>query len=115
MPALRCRYCGVVRYLSNALCHASADSGGKVPVTGCHSTIDRPDSVSRVAPPTSTMATMSAAIATSHSRIARMCGVAALVSGMGAPLATNALDHIEPLATRQSLHCRGSGWLIGGA
>ena len=31
-------------------------SGGTTPVTGFHSTIDRPESVSRVAPPTSTIA-----------------------------------------------------------
>ena len=33
------------------------------PMTGRHSVIDRPDSVSRVAPPTSTMASTSAATA----------------------------------------------------
>ena len=40
------------------------------PVTGCHSVIDKPDSVSRVAPPTSTMAKISAATAKSHTRMA---------------------------------------------
>src|ERR1043166_7683130 len=82
MPALRCRYCGVVRYLSNSLCHASADNGGSVPVTGCHSTIERPDSVTRAPPPTSTMAAMSPAIPRSHRRIARKCGGAALPAGV---------------------------------
>ena len=38
-------------------------SGGKAPVTGFHSTIESPDSVSRVAPPTSTMIAISAATA----------------------------------------------------
>src|SRR5262249_41076966 len=62
----------------------------------------------RVAPPTSTMAAMSAAIATSHSRIARTCGGAALASAMGSPLATNAADHIERSAMRQSPRGRGA-------
>ncbi len=38
------------------------------PVTGSHWVIERPDSVSRVAPPTSTMAKTSAATATSQTR-----------------------------------------------
>ena len=46
-------------------------SGGSVPVTGFHSTMDSPDSVRRVAPPTSTMTTISATIASSHHRTAR--------------------------------------------
>ena len=37
-----------------------------MPVTGFHSTIDSPNSVSRVAPPTSTMIAISAAIESSH-------------------------------------------------
>ena len=41
------------------------------PVTGFHSTIDSPDSVSRVAPPTSTMIAISAATPASHQRTAR--------------------------------------------
>ena len=36
---------------------------GKVPVTGFHSTIESPDSVSRVAPPTTSVSTISAATA----------------------------------------------------
>jgi hypothetical protein len=42
-------------------------------VTGFHSTIERPDSVSRVAPPTTTVTTISAATAKSHSLTARRC------------------------------------------
>jgi hypothetical protein len=53
-------------------------SGGSVPVTGFHSTIDKPDSVSRVAPPTSTMIAIRAATENSHHLTARyaclMCG-----------------------------------------
>ena len=40
---------------------------------GCHSVMDRPESVSRVAPPTRIMATMRAAIAASQMRSARSC------------------------------------------
>src|SRR6266436_7735202 len=71
MPALCSRYCGMVLYLSNSSRHADASSGGTTPVTGFHSTIDRPDSVSRVAPPTTTVTNIRAATASSHSRTAR--------------------------------------------
>ena len=40
---------------------------------GCHSVMDRPELVSRVAPPTRIMATMRAAIAASQMRSARSC------------------------------------------
>ena len=72
MPALCSRYCGMVLYLPNSACHAAASSGGITPVTGFHSTIDRPDSVSRVAPPTTTVTNIRAATASSHSRTARL-------------------------------------------
>jgi hypothetical protein len=49
-------------------------SGGSAPVTGFHSTIESPDSVRRVAPPTSTMIAISAAIEINHQRTARSCG-----------------------------------------
>src|SRR6516225_8824035 len=71
MPALCSRYCGMVLYLSNSACHAGASRGGITPVTGFHSTIERPDSVSRVAPPTTTVTNIRAATASSHSRTAR--------------------------------------------
>src|SRR6516164_8994933 len=71
MPALRCVYCGIAWYFSNSACQPASESGGMTPVTGRHSTIERPDSVSRVAPPTSTSAMTSAATAQSQSRIAR--------------------------------------------
>jgi hypothetical protein len=50
-------------YFWNSACHCVSESGGSAPITGCHSVIDRPDSVSRVAPPTSTIASTSAATA----------------------------------------------------
>src|SRR6266536_4446979 len=70
-PALCSRYGGTVLYLSNSACQADASSGGTTPVTGFHSTIDRPDSVSRVAPPTTTVTNIRAATASSHSLMAR--------------------------------------------
>src|SRR5262249_10192795 len=73
MPALRSRYCGIALYLSNSACQDAASSGGSTPVTGFHSTIESPDSVSRVAPPTTTVAAISAAAASSHSLTARRC------------------------------------------
>jgi hypothetical protein len=71
MPRLIAWYCGIAWYFSNSTCQASRVSGGSVPVTGFHSTIDRPDSVSRVAPPTTMVANTSAATASSHRRTAR--------------------------------------------
>ena len=44
--------------------------GGSTPVIGFHSTIDRPDSVNRVAPPTIKVRKIIAAAASSHSRTA---------------------------------------------
>ena len=37
-----------------------SESGGSVPTIGCHSVIDRPECVSRVTPPTTTIAKTSA-------------------------------------------------------
>src|ERR1700755_254045 len=71
MPALSSRYCGIFLYASKASVHCASDSGGTLPVTGFHSTIDRPDSVSRVAPPTSTISAIRAAPEISHQRTAR--------------------------------------------
>src|SRR5262245_6431912 len=73
MPALSSRYCGIALYPSNACCHCASLNGGNVPVTGFHSTIERPDSVSRVAPPTSTMMAISAATEMSHHLTAPAC------------------------------------------
>ena len=42
-----------------------------MPVSGFHSTIERPDSVSLVAPPTISVTNISAATASSHSLMAR--------------------------------------------
>src|ERR1700704_1812783 len=84
-------------YLSNSACQALSSSGGKTPVTGFHSTIDSPDSVSRVAPPTTRVTAISAATASSHSRRARGLDRG---SGDGAGMITvvawKGADHIEP-------------------
>src|SRR5260370_4095305 len=55
MLALSRRYCGICRYFSNSAAQPATDSGGRTPLTGCHSVIDRPDKVSRVMPPITTM------------------------------------------------------------
>ena len=55
MPALSSLYCGICWYFSNSAAQAAADSGGTMPVTGCHSVIDSPDRVSRVMPPITTI------------------------------------------------------------
>ena len=63
-------------YCSNSLLHCASDNGGTIPVTGFHSTIDNPDSVRRVAPPTRMVATTSATTIESHQPMIRRCGFA---------------------------------------
>ena len=63
MPRLTCSYCGICLYFSNASCQAASDSGGTTPMIGCHSVIERPEPVRRVAPPRLTIRKMSAATA----------------------------------------------------
>ena len=52
IPAFCSMYSGICLYFSNSLSQASAESGGKAPVTGFHSVIESPLSVSLVRPPT---------------------------------------------------------------
>src|ERR1700759_2281178 len=66
MPAFGWRYCGIRLEGWNHRSPSLLLSGGNAPVTGFHSVIDSPDSVSRVAPPTSTMIAISPA--TDHSQ-----------------------------------------------
>ena len=66
IPWLTFRYSGVSLYLSKASSHWASFTGGRVPMIGCHSTIDSPEWVSRVTPPTTTMANTSAQQASSH-------------------------------------------------
>ncbi len=56
MPAFISRYCGLSRYLSNSAAHWVSFRGGTAPVTGRHSVMERPESVSRVRPPTTIIA-----------------------------------------------------------
>ena len=63
----------VVALLVAAGADPNADTGGNAPETGFHSVIESPDSVRRVAPPTSTMIAISAATANSHHLTARLC------------------------------------------
>ena len=71
MPLFCNWYSGIAWYFSNSDCHAASDIGGRAPVTGFHSVIDRPESVSRVSPPTSTIAATIAAMTSSHAAIMR--------------------------------------------
>ena len=75
----------MVLYFSNSACHAASLSGGTVPVTGRHSTIESPEPVSRVPPPTAAVRNTSAATASSQARTKRRrdwnCG-ALLINGI---------------------------------
>ena len=62
------RPCGDARYFFSSACHAASDNGGSQPVTGRHSTIDRPDSVSRVRAPITIMKKIMPATTISHWR-----------------------------------------------
>jgi hypothetical protein len=68
MPRFRFWYWELARYLANSALQAASESGGTAPVTGFHSVMDKPEPVSRVAPPTATMRSTRAASATSHAR-----------------------------------------------
>src|SRR5438067_1927475 len=55
IPEFINRYCGMCWYLANSAAQAAGESGGRTPTTGSHSVIDRPERVSRVIPPITTM------------------------------------------------------------
>lgn len=57
---------GVALYFSNSSSHCASDRGGNIPVTGFHSVILSPDSVSRVMPPTTMIAKTNVDDAISH-------------------------------------------------
>ena len=67
-PRFTNRPCGEERYFCSSACHAWSPSGGSQPVTGFHSTIDRPDSVSRVSAPSTIMKKIMAATTISQLR-----------------------------------------------
>jgi len=60
--------CGDARYFCSSACHAESDKGGSQPVTGRHSTMDSPDSVSRVRAPMTIMKKIIAATTISQLR-----------------------------------------------
>src|SRR6187551_1540285 len=101
MPRLSSRYCGITWYLANSVCHSACESGGKTPVTGFHSTIESPDSVSRVAPPTTNVSTIIAADTSSHSRTGRKRTLDALIGSCIVLLAGDGADHIVRSDTPQ--------------
>src|SRR5262249_45420998 len=72
----------------------------------------RPDSVSRVAPPTRTMTNTRAAIVRSHSLMAR-CRTSAVGKEPLRSLADGGADHIERPKARQSACCRAAGMIRG--
>src|SRR5215510_15035876 len=94
MSRLSSRYCGMVWYLANSVCHSDCESGGKTPVTGFHSTIESPDSVSLVAPPTINVSNIIAADTSSHSRTGRKRRLDALIGSCIVMLAGDGADHI---------------------
>src|SRR6185437_14330257 len=101
MPRLSSRYCGIAWYFVNSLCQSLSDSGGRTPVTGFHSTIERPDSVSRVAPPMMSVAKIMAAAQNSQRRTARSGSWKILSGSAIGLLAGDGADHIVLRAAPQ--------------
>src|SRR5690349_4392178 len=71
MSGWMARYCGIALYPSNSASHSAWLNGGSTPVTGCHSVMERPDSVRRVMPPITTIKNIMAQQARSHQAIGR--------------------------------------------
>src|SRR6266852_1105616 len=93
MPLLTSSYSDEVWYFSNSAAQAVSLSGGTTPVRGRHSTIERPEPVRRVTPPTITMRTMRAAMPWSQSRTARRCALTIFGSASNrVPLASVTLE-----------------------
>src|SRR6185312_1724308 len=76
MPGLTRSYWGICLYLAKASCQAASESGVTAPMIGCHSVMERPEPVRRVAPPRLTIRKISAATANSHARTAVVAGEA---------------------------------------
>ena len=66
MLALIWAYCGICLYFSKASAHWASVIGGIAPIMGFHSVIDRPEPVSRVMPPMTTIRKTMAALANSQ-------------------------------------------------
>jgi hypothetical protein len=75
MPRLTNWYWVVAWYLAKATAQPWALSGGMTPMIGSHSVMDRPEPVSRVAPPTTTRPKTTRAVAKSQIATGRdRCG-----------------------------------------
>src|SRR5260370_16683621 len=77
------RYSGICCYLANSAAQSAAENGGTMPMTGFHSVIDRPERVSRVIPPTTTIREIKPQQRKSHAATGRRPTSAA---GVGATL-----------------------------
>src|SRR5210317_1454012 len=64
---------GLCWYISKTRCHSASPIGGRTPINGRQSTIDRPDPVRRVKPPRTTMTNTSPQQIRSHMATARFC------------------------------------------
>ena len=95
-------------YFSNSACQTCSDIGGSAPVTGFHSVIERPESVSRVSPPISTM---------TETMAARVVWLVATGQGpvllVGAETLTRVVDPID--RTVRVLFGDGAGAVVLGA
>src|SRR5580692_7673503 len=85
------RYSGICWYLANSAAQSAADSGGTMPITGFHSVIDRPERVSRVMPPTTTIRKIKPQQKRSHAATGRRPASAA-ARGATPELATPAVE-----------------------
>src|SRR5271165_3968482 len=72
------RYSGICLYLANSAAQSAEESGGTMPTIGCHSVIERPERVSRVTPPTTTIRRISPQQRKSHAatEVIRRCSLA---------------------------------------
>src|SRR5215467_4368000 len=67
------RYSGMALYFANSEAQSAGEIGGTMPITGCHSVIDRPDSVRRVMPPTTTIRKIITQQTKSHAATGPVC------------------------------------------
>src|SRR6266478_3137010 len=79
-------------YLANSAAQAAGESGGRTPTTGSHSVIDRPDKVSRVTPPITTMTKIMPQQHNSQTAIGRSSGGVAAAAPEGARVSAVGMD-----------------------
>src|SRR5579863_7738965 len=84
MPKFNSRYCGMCWYLANSAAQAAGDNGGRMPVIGSHSVIERPERVSLVTPPITTIRKIMAQHTRSQMAIGRRLSSAAGAAEGGA-------------------------------